>query len=606
MKFTALVNGMMLAVLSPAVSAQTTWYVDDDATPPGSGTPGDPYASIQYAVDQPTTLDGDTVLVLPGTYAGKVLLRGKTLDLRSRDGAGVTTIVGTGPSDSVVVFSGPEGPGARLAGFTITGGDGHYDGSFFDRGGGIYSASPSARVEDCVITENGGGNVEGGGVFGVAFLARCTVVDNQAECGGGLARVGDVSDCTVAENVAFCSAGGILGVRRLIDSVVRDNASLDCEAGGLLLDDSALIQGCSFERNDATFTDHEGGAILVTSGHAIVDATRFLANEAVRGGAVHVRGGAAATLGDCTFEQNLVIVRNLTGHSNGGAVYAEPAASVVVRRGVFAANRAELGIGPGGGRGSATFGPMLLLNCTLVENVAEVSGTVAGPAELRNCIVWDDVPDTLTEGATATYSDVEGGAPGVGNIDADPRFYDPVGRDYHLRAGSPCIDAGDPADVPDADGSRTDMGAFPFDAGYCPAPKAYCTAKVNSQGCVPAIDSTGSPTLTGADDFFVTATEIINRQPGILIWSLNPNEVAFQGGTLCLAASIVRTPVQSSGGNPPPADCSGSFSFHFSQAYLGSRAVAAFTALHAQYWYRDPGSPFPIGLTDALRFLVCP
>jgi hypothetical protein len=50
-------------------SAQSTWRGDDGATPPGNGTLASPYASIQYAIDQPTTIDGDLVLVAPGTYA---------------------------------------------------------------------------------------------------------------------------------------------------------------------------------------------------------------------------------------------------------------------------------------------------------------------------------------------------------------------------------------------------------------------------------------------------------------------------------------------------------------------------------------------------------
>ena len=39
-----------LVLLAPQLSAQTTWYVDINGTPPGSGTQGDPYTSIQYAI----------------------------------------------------------------------------------------------------------------------------------------------------------------------------------------------------------------------------------------------------------------------------------------------------------------------------------------------------------------------------------------------------------------------------------------------------------------------------------------------------------------------------------------------------------------------------
>ncbi len=62
-----------------------------------------------------------------------------------------------------------------------------------------------------------------------------------------------------------------------------------------------------------------------------------------------------------------------------------------------------------------------------------------------------------------TYSDVEGGWPGEGNIDADPLFVG--GDDFHLRTGSPCIDAGADAGVyTDTDGDVRPYGAG-FDMG---------------------------------------------------------------------------------------------------------------------------------------------
>lgn len=45
-----------------------------------------------------------------------------------------------------------------------------------------------------------------------------------------------------------------------------------------------------------------------------------------------------------------------------------------------------------------------------------------------------------------------------GNLSTPPHFVDP-GGDFHLEAGSACIDAADP-DLKDPDGTRADMGSF--------------------------------------------------------------------------------------------------------------------------------------------------
>ena len=66
---------------------------------------------------------------------------------------------------------------------------------------------------------------------------------------------------------------------------------------------------------------------------------------------------------------------------------------------------------------------------------------------VTNCILWDDTGGEIHNSSATpdvTYCDIEGGYDGTGNIGEDPGD-DPLfvsGDDYHLQAGSPCIDAG--------------------------------------------------------------------------------------------------------------------------------------------------------------------
>jgi hypothetical protein len=61
---------------------------------------------------------------------------------------------------------------------------------------------------------------------------------------------------------------------------------------------------------------------------------------------------------------------------------------------------------------------------------------------------------------TVTYCDLSQPWPGTGNITGDPLFVNAAAGDYRVQAGSPVIDAGDPAFALDPDGSRTDIGVF--------------------------------------------------------------------------------------------------------------------------------------------------
>ena len=88
-----------LAAAAPS-EAQTNWHVDATiGGPGGSGTLLDPYTSVTFAVDQPTTIDGDLLVLSAGTFAESAVITGKALRIRAAGGAVVTWMPqGTDPA----------------------------------------------------------------------------------------------------------------------------------------------------------------------------------------------------------------------------------------------------------------------------------------------------------------------------------------------------------------------------------------------------------------------------------------------------------------------------------------------------------------------------
>jgi hypothetical protein len=97
-----------------------------------------------------------------------------------------------------------------------------------------------------------------------------------------------------------------------------------------------------------------------------------------------------------------------------------------------------------------------------------------------------------------------------------------------------------------------------------PFASIYCTPKVNSLGCTPAIDYSGVPSASSVDGFTLNARNLLNNQTVIFFYGRSgADNIPFQGGTRCVLVPLKRTPAQSSGGNPPPDDCSGASTFDF-------------------------------------------
>ena len=104
----------------------------------------------------------------------------------------------------------------------------------------------------------------------------------------------------------------------------------------------------------------------------------------------------------------------------------------------------------------------IITNCTIVDN--SNIGISEGIPSVTNSIIYGNSVQITGSSAVVTYSNIQGGFPGEGNIDVDPLFADAANGDYHLLAGSPCIDAGDPTtsvgSEPIPNGGIINMGAY--------------------------------------------------------------------------------------------------------------------------------------------------
>jgi hypothetical protein len=380
-----------------------TIYVDDDNCPgPGNGTPGDPYCSIQTAIDN--AVDTDEIVVAPGRYYETINFDGKAVWLHSSNGPQVTFIDAVG-NGSVVTCDNGEGPATVLEGFTITGGSSPNGGGMFIDG--------SPTVTNCWFEGNYSG-VSGGGMAlwgGNPTVTECYFSGNESQYGGGM-------------------SGGT-AVNCLFDS----NFAMQGEGGGMY---GGTAINCYFDWNFASW----GGGMW--DGMAI----------------------------NCTFKDN-------TAESYGNFD------------------------GEGGGIWWGT-----AINCTFFGNSADNGGGMYGDGAFHstaiNCIFWDNTPDQVSNGVVATYSNLQGGWPGTGNMDADPMF---VGN-LRLSPGSPCIDAGH--NWPIAPLSDTDLDGNPRFADDPDTADSGCGVPVvvdmgayeyqGDPGTVVFADLTGDG-MVGMDDF---------------------------------------------------------------------------------------------------------
>ncbi len=310
------------------------------------------YPTIQEGIG--AAVDGDMVLVAPGTYYENINFLGKAITVKSEAGPEVTTIDGS-QLGSVVTFENREGLDSVIDGFTITNGSGTYTSIDGYAGGGVFCyfiiQSTSPTIINNIITGN---SVDGcgAGIYGNEFkgVIRDNIIsDNSATSSGAGIYLRDVrvtttiEGNTITQNTATGHGGGIsigtYGTPNILDNTITLNT-----AGGY------------------------GGGIFVneytnSSSYATIEDNIIHKNSANSGGGIHY--GVDATISNNTITEN-------TATSRGGGIYAQKAGGIISNNIItknFALNP-DYNSGSGGGITCYENSNPTITNNTIAENFA--------------------------------------------------------------------------------------------------------------------------------------------------------------------------------------------------------------------------------------------
>lgn len=469
--------------------------------------------TIQAAID--ASMDGDLVLVAPGTYVENIDFLGKTITVQSEDRADATVIDGN-QAGSVVTFHFGASEDTVIDGFTIKNGDGYFyksDPAWQSHvGGGIICYDSSPTISNCIITGNNADD-GGGGIYGyrsIPIITDCTISANSAGYGGGIyfehaplfsSLYPTLTNCTILDNSSSFWSGGIgcdYSFPTIDNCTISQNVS-GGSGGGIEIfcyDQSPVITNCTISHNVAVNTGggihcfSYGSSTTITnctiSGNAVSgsgadgggiscdESSTMIINCMISdntssgpgadGGGISCTSGSYPTITNCTISGN-------SSDEQGGGIYIDNASAIITNSIIFLNSALE-----GGGIFlHSSSHEAIIANSAIIQNSANEGGGISmrysTGEKIINCILWENLAPSdpqiyvYSGPPDVTYSDVQGGWTGTGNIDADPLFIGP--GDFHLSADSPCVDAGNPdqeySDIcfpPSIGTERNDMGAY--------------------------------------------------------------------------------------------------------------------------------------------------
>jgi len=257
----------------------------------------------------------------------------------------------------------------------------------------IVEECENIKVANFTIT---GGNAESAGCIGGGGIL-VTHPDLEYVYDGPVSPVNAVFENLIVTDNSAAAGGGISIWRvsgpTLSNLIIQENTSEKYGGGLMIFTAVASVTDVTVSGNNCYTDDSFGGGIIINNSEVTLTNVSVTDNTASFGGGMSV-GNSDVTLTHVTISGN-------TATTSGGGFLSTP----------FSNNT------------------------------------------LTNSIIWNNSPESIYAFATTTisYSDIQGGWGGEGNIDADPLFCNPDSSDFTLAENSPCVGTGE---------SGVNMGAF--------------------------------------------------------------------------------------------------------------------------------------------------
>jgi len=293
----------------------------------------------------------------------------------------------------------------------------------------------------CIIPQNNGDNtyqiVISRNVDATAVLDGFTIRAAYADSGYVQLDGGGMYNDNASPTVANCTFEG---------NAVTGWGGGMCNSGVA----NPVVSNCTFQKN---YTAWGGGAMLNTRGSPTISGTVFRHNAAAWSGGAMINWRSGTKVTGCSIianhspgvggiysysDSSPVFLDDVFAGNSGSAVSVAYTSSQSITNSVFTGNSSDSnGVAIAVYESSA----VTVTNCSFSGNATPATSAIrtdsnlhSNPStiEITNSILWDGGNEIINvDGSTytITYSDVQGGWAGTGNLDVDPMFIDPDGPD---------------------------------------------------------------------------------------------------------------------------------------------------------------------------------